>query len=179
MKPETLLRFKALAQRNEARRLDPRFLETMGFLVAKGFLGYNRPIPEKPNARLDIQDAIWAGKNVEPRILEVLPAALARLKRHFLLPKDPGTEERNLIETAHALEVGAEDARAFLKIPYAKLKVWMNLPLKDRRTRIQTEKKRLKTFRLHPTVIQKLAQTAKSEQVTEAEILERLITGLR
>ena len=52
----------------------------MGFLVRKGFLHTNKTIPLNPNDHIDLSDAVWAGRVVEPRILEVLPAAYEGLK---------------------------------------------------------------------------------------------------
>jgi hypothetical protein len=64
-----------LAQQDKNRRLDPKYLKVMGFLVAKGFLYTDKKIPLNPNEHINLEDAIWAGRFVEPRILEVLPAA--------------------------------------------------------------------------------------------------------
>jgi hypothetical protein len=75
-KQEILARAKKSAALNERNRKDQRYIKVMGFLVAKGFLYTNRPTPLLPNARIDVEDAIWAGQKVEPRILEVLPAGL-------------------------------------------------------------------------------------------------------
>src|SRR5688572_24526243 len=84
MKKELILKkIKQAARRDRKKRLDPRYIRTMAFLTAKGFLFANRRFPQWPNLRLQIDDAIWAGKNVEPRILEVLPAAVLRLGRRF------------------------------------------------------------------------------------------------
>ena len=135
MKKDIVLRFKKLAKRNAKRRTDPRFLNTMGFLTAKGFLGYNRPIHEMPNARIPLEDAIWAGENVEPRILEVLPAALARLPKHFTLTRNPAPGTKRLMETAKALRKGATLGEPCLGVAFQKARVWMDLPLRDRRTR--------------------------------------------
>ena len=49
------------AKQDEQLRLDPRYLETMGFLTAKGFLKTNQNIIARPNKRIAIHDAIWAG----------------------------------------------------------------------------------------------------------------------
>ena len=54
---------------------DPRYVRTVGLLVTKGFLHTNRELPRMPNVRVNIEDAIWAGKNVEPRILDTIDAS--------------------------------------------------------------------------------------------------------
>ncbi len=168
-------RFRALAARNAIDRKDPRFLDAMGFLMAKGLLGYNRPIPEKPNAKLDLRATIWAGQNVEPRILEVLPAAFARLERHFIIPNHPNTNERQIIEIREMLKTKREDLPDFLGIPFKKYKVWLDFPLRDGRTRTLSERKRMKAFRLRPETIKRLSLRAAEREMSEAEILEELI----
>ena len=77
----------AIAQQDKRRRLDPRYLKVMGFLVAKGFLYINKNIHLNPNGHINVKDAIWAGGFVEPRILEVLPAAYERFKMKEKCPK--------------------------------------------------------------------------------------------
>ena len=72
-----------LAQQDTKRRLDLRYLKVMGFLVAKGFLYTNKKILLHPNEHINLKDAIWAGCFVEPRMIEVLPAAYERFKKHF------------------------------------------------------------------------------------------------
>lgn len=175
MKPEMEKRLRELAKIDEKNRNDPRFLDTMGFLVAKGLLGYNRPIAEKPNAKLDLRTAIWAGKNVEPRILEVLPAAFARFERHFLVPAKPNADEQRLIEIRKAIHTKTVDFPDFDGIPYTKYKIWLDLPLRDRRTRTLSARKRMKTFRLRPEAIDRLAEIAANREMSEAEVLEELI----
>src|SRR5579883_2301162 len=85
-------KFKRQARRNEVRRKDVRFTKTIALLKAKGLLHTNLPIEPETGIRLDINDALWAGKNVEPRILEVLPAAILHFRNNFAgidkLPKE-------------------------------------------------------------------------------------------
>jgi hypothetical protein len=54
-KKALIKKISVLAQQDKKRRQDPRYLK----------------------------DALWAGRIVEPRILEVLPAAYERFKKHF------------------------------------------------------------------------------------------------
>jgi hypothetical protein len=175
MKPEFEKRLRELAIKDARRRKDPRFLDAMGFLIAKGLLGYNRPIPEKPNAKLDLRATIWAGQNVEPRILEVLPAAFTRLERHFIVSSRPNADELRLIEIREMLRTKREDLPDFLGIPFEKYRAWLDFPLRDGRTRILSERKRMKAFRLRPETIERLAVRAAEREMSEAEILEELI----
>ena len=89
-----------------------------------------------PNARIDIEDAIWAGKNLEPRILEVLHAAVIRLGKHFNF--DP-QKHRELNYAIEGLKSNGEGH--FFCIPLTKIRPWLNIRLKERRTKKEIEKK--------------------------------------
>ncbi len=161
------------ARQDEKHRHDRRFLDTLGFLVAKGLLKTNMRIDLLPNKRLRIEDAVWAGQNVEPRILEVLPAAVLRLGRHFDL--DPA-KHPELVRTIERLRSREAQGDAFLGVPYEKLKVWAELPLRDRRVKPVTEKKVVKTFRLSLRAIERLRRMARQSGSSETSVLESLLT---
>lgn len=167
------IRRKAL--QDERNRQDPRFTGTMGFLVAKGFLKSNIDFVRLPNKRLRIADAIWAGLNVEPRILEVLPAAVLRLPRHFDF--DPA-EHADLARVVGQLRRREAEGDGFHGIPYAKIRVWAELPLRDKRVKPVTKKKKVKTFRLDPLAVERLTKAAQQRQCTETEVIESLLSGL-
>ena len=175
---EILKKIAQAAERDRRRRRDPRYLNTMGFLVAKGFLNTNWELPLLPNLRVTMADAIWAGLNVEPRILEVLPAAVLRLPRHFDLDAAKYPE---LYATVEKLKNGEKTGEPLWGIPYEKLKTWVHLPLPDGRVKDVREKKITKTFRLKPAVVTKLREIASRLGCTETEALERSIikTGAR
>lgn len=168
-------KIKRKAKLDEKNRRDPRFIETMGFLVAKGFLKTNRKIRPLPNHRIRLDDALWAGQNVEPRILEVLPAAVVLLGKHFDL--DP-TKHKSLAQVVEKLRKREEQGEAFYGIPYAKIKVWVEHPLRDRRVKPVSERKVVKTFRLKPAAVARLQEIAAEKKVSETKILENLILGL-
>ena len=175
MNKETLLRkIKAKAKVDEKNRHDPRFLETMGFLVAKGFLKTNLEVPLLPNKRLHIDNAVWAGLHVEPRILEVLPAAVLRLAKHFDL--DP-VKHPELAGVVDQLRNRKEKGKVFCGMPYEKIKIWADLPLRDKRMKSMTEKKVIKTFRLDPRALARLKKRAQENNCSETEILEKLLTN--
>jgi hypothetical protein len=172
-KNEILERAKKEAARIAKDRKDPRYTKTLGFLVAKGFLFTNQKLPLEPNARLKIEDAIWAGQNVEPRILEVLPAAVIRLEKHFDFHPEKHTELKNAIELLLADEDGI-----FNGIPLEKIKPWLNLKLKDGRVKKLADKKIMKTFRLRPETVEKIIALKKVTGQTETEIIEKLVAGV-
>lgn len=170
MSKQSLLRRIAARSKITANyRRDPRFLNVMGFLVTKGLLGINASIPELPNKRLTIDDAIWAGVNVEPRILEVLPAAVIRFPRNFDLDPDRHPE---LTKTINDLRRHQTQGTDFLGIPYAKVRVWLDFPLKDGRLKLPSEKKVTKSFRLTPKAIARLRALAQESSRTETAVLE-------
>jgi len=173
-KEEVLKRIAAKAKADARKRKDPRFLQTMGFLVAKGFLYTNFTVPRLPNKKLFLEDALWAGKNVEPRILEVLPAAVLRLGAHFHF--DP-EEHLDLMLVVEALKKRKANGPEFHGMPYDKMKAWAELELKDRRIKNLEHKKVPRTFRLAPEVLLKLKARAKQEGCTETAYLERKIMG--
>lgn len=173
-KKALLKKIMVQARRDQRNRHDPRFLNTMGFLVAKGFLKANFDVPHLPNKRLCIDDAIWAGENVEPRILEVLPAAVLRLGKHFDLEFN---QNKKLATTVEQLRLRQKTGDDFMKNPYEKIKVWADFPLLDKRVKRIAEKKVIKTFRLNPLALDKLQKIARETKCTETDVLEKLIFG--
>ena len=169
-KKEFLKKIKQQAKKDANYRKDQRYLKVMGFLVAKGFLYTNQNITMLPNARIDIDDAIWAGQKVEPRILEVLPAAVIRLKNHFNYNPDAHEELYKIINALNKNLPGN-----FFGIDIDKIKPWLNIKLKDGRTKKMTDKKVTKTFRLHPNTVLKLAEMKKNLGQSEAAIIENLV----
>lgn len=73
---EFLKKIRVKAEQNKLNRQDLRFKKTIGILKAKGLLQTNLDIPARTGLKIEVKDALWAGRNVEPRILEVLPAAI-------------------------------------------------------------------------------------------------------
>lgn len=146
-------KFKKLAKRNKAQRKDLRFIRTIALLRAKGLLHTNLPIKPATGLRLDINDVLWAGKNVEPRILEVLPAAILHFRNNFV-----GTDKlpKELELVIREIQANAEVGPDFEGIPFHKMKYWANMQLRDRRTKPEAEKRRLKAFRLRRHTLDKL-----------------------
>ncbi len=169
---ELLRRIKIEAEKDQKNRQDVRFLNTMGLLVAKGFLRTNQQMTLKPNQRIRIEDAIWAGQNVEPRILEVLPAVVLRLPRHFDF--DP-KRHAELAPILKELKSGADQGPPFQGIPFEKLKIWVDLPLRDKRIKSLAQKRVLKTFRLDPQAVENLRVRARDRQCSETEVIEDLL----
>lgn len=169
---DLIARIRHQVRQDTRNRRDRRFRDTLGFLVAKGLLKTNVPIDLAPNRRLRIDDAIWAGCTVEPRILEVLPAAVLRLSRHFDL--DP-LKHAGLARTVDQLRRRKAHGDAFCGIPYEKLRVWAELPLRDKRVKPASEKKVSRTFRLSPAALERLRSMARERGSSETATLESLL----
>ncbi len=167
-----LKKIKAKAKLDERNRCDHRYLKVLGFLVAKGFLRTNKTLPHGANVCIAIDDAIWVGRHVEPRVLEVLPAAVLRLGKHFDL--DPA-KHQELALVVNQLRRRCPEGNPFCEIPYNKLKSWSDLPLKDGRVKPTSEKRLMKTFRLKPASAAVLRALAKKRNCTETEILDNLL----
>ena len=167
-------KIRKAAQVDEAHRRDPRYQATMAFLVKKGFLKANADFQKAYLPKLRIKHALWAGENVEPRILEVLPAAIARLPRAFIFDdkKIPALDQA--VKALRAREI---DGPNFRGIAQDKLKVWMDLALPDRRTKSNLERKLMRTFRLSPKTVEKIGLLKLQRGKSEAEIIEGLIEG--
>lgn len=162
------------AKKDEKKKRDFRYLQTMGFLIAKGFLRTNQNIRAFPNARIRIEDAIWAGMNIEPRILEVLPAAVVRLPAHFDFQRK---KHRSMVPIIDALNGRRVEGPDFEGIPYRKLNAWTELRLKDARTKPMNEKRIVKTYRLKRETIFRIEKKAEELGVSDTEALELLVAN--
>ena len=74
------------------RRRDPRYQQVMGRFVAAGLLRTNESVPEHREP-VDVRHVIWAGQ-VEPRLVELLPALIVKKPSLFIDPKDMPDESR-------------------------------------------------------------------------------------
>ncbi len=155
---------KKLAKLKKQRN-NPRFLGVMGFLVHKGLLRTNKTIVYTDE--LNIKDALWAAK-VEPRILEVLPAAILHfpksLKHQEVIPK-------SLKKVIEQIQQGID----LLDPKYCTMRRWANIELTDKRTKPTDHKKRQRNYRFTPETIAKLSKLKAISNRSETEILEGLI----
>ena len=165
-----------LAQQDKKRRQDPRYLKIMGFLVAKGFLYTNEKIPLNPNAYINLKDALWAGSLVEPRILEVLPAAYERFKKHFSGDADIIAKFEHVIKRIRQKD---NQPIEFYGISIEKISPWFFIQLNDRRSKSIDKRKVSKTFRFKPETVEILKNLKEQTGRSESEILEKLIAAAK
>lgn len=101
----------------------------LGFFVAKGYLVAPQITPVR-NIKLDIEDVVFIADNLEPRVWEVLPAALISFPASFLrkenLPED-------FLELLESLKKDEESEQLFRGIAFKAFKRWMKLTPTDKR----------------------------------------------
>lgn len=175
-KNDMLKNIDELAQLDKKRRTDPRYLKIMGFLVAKGFLYSNKEISLRPNEHIHLKDAIWAGRFVEPRILEVLPAAYERFKKHFSGDADTIAKFEQVI---NSIKQKNNQTIEFYGILTEKIRPWFFIRLRDRRSKSLDKRKVSKTFRFTPEAADILKNLKDQTGQSETEILEKLITAAK
>ncbi len=155
------LRLRAL----ERRRKDPRYVRTMGRFVQARLLTTNHALPTN-REKLRVEDVLWAGE-VEPRLLELLPALLVKRPAMFVdnhsLPSDLDAVVRRLRRNL--------EPPAFRCIPGADL--WRWLPKVGRKDHVPA---RLKAFRLTPDDLRLLDHLSEKLGVSQTEVIRR---GLR
>lgn len=143
----------------------------IGFLVAKGLLFAPRATP-MPMVKLTPREVLAVAENIEPRVYEVLPAALIHFPKSFLSVDSYPTD---ILEAVRAVKAGDEHHPNVRGMRYRDIKRWADLPLPDKRTRPLSEKKVMRAYRLRPNVLAKLAKLAKNSNSSETETLEQLI----
>ncbi|MBX7137389.1 MAG: hypothetical protein K1X83_05345 [Oligoflexia bacterium] len=162
---------KELAQLHEKRSKDPRATRVLGFLKAKGLLLVDW-IPARPSIKFNVVDALWVGENVEPRVLELLPAVVIHFPKTAInvnkLPKQ-------LTEIVDQLKLQAPTGPSYQGFTYEMFKMWTEFKPKDKRVVPLSEKKVMRSFRLKRSVASKLTELAKREHLSEGEIIERFI----
>jgi hypothetical protein len=143
----------------------------LGFLVAKGLL-IAPGVKPYPTVKLTIPDVLEAAELDEPRILEVLPAALLSFPKSFLHFEALPEELQVIIQHIKAGKLVGPDYRG---IRYKDMKRWANMKLPDGRTKRVSEKKIGKNYRFSPETVHKLKQLREAKPATETEIIENLI----
>jgi hypothetical protein len=171
---DIIKRAKALTELHERRRRDPRVARVLGFLKAKGLLLVDW-VPARPSIKFNVVDALWVGENVEPRVIELLPAVVIHFPKTAInvdkLPKQ-------LTEIIELLKEQATTGPSYQGFTYEMFRMWTEFKPKDKRVVPLSEKKVMRSFRLKRLVASKLTELARIEQVSEGEIIERFI-GLK
>ena len=111
----------------ETRRKDPRYLRVAGRLVRERLLLSPRVLPSAAHPTLE--EALWAGEEVEPRILELLPALVFRRPKLFVAA---GDLPQDLAQVVRELRRGNPQT-PFRGIPAASYAQWVDRVARVRR----------------------------------------------
>ncbi len=151
---------------------DPRTQRVFGFFIAKGLL-VGQDVPRKGDAKLHLQDVLWVGHRVEPRVLEVLPAAMIHFPKTFL---GKAQAPDDLVEVIRAIKRGDEQGPEFRGMRFRAMRKWANRATRDGRTKPLSKIKRNKTLRLSPEALHALETGAQQAGVSQTSFLEHLLT---
>lgn len=151
--------------------LDPRYKRVLGFFVAKKLLVAEK-IKPLPNIKLNIRDVIWVAENLEPRIWEVLPAAIIHFPKTFFNQQYLPENFSSLIES---IKRQKDIKEIFKGVSFNRMRYWAEIPLLDQRVKPIGIRKATKTFRLSPLSIQIINQGSKELKITKTEFLEKII----
>ena len=155
--------------------LDPRTRRVLGFLIGKGLLWTNRKL-DPFHGKIPIEDALWVAENAEPRVYEVLPAAMVHFPKTFIGKRAIPAELRELLRD---IAKGRAPKLAEWKgIPAKNMMRWANRSLKDKRTKPIEKLKINKTFRLSQGTVEKMQDLARARGSSVAGFLEKLIESL-
>jgi len=152
--------------------LDPRAQKVMGFLVGKGLLWTNQNI-EPFFGKIMLEDAFWVAENVEPRVYEVLPAAMVHFPKTFIGIQHIPEKLKMILDALQKQKPIEIDE--WKGIPIRNIVKWTNRPLKDKRSKPMNQKKQNKTFRLSPEINRKIKELAEEKMISETELLEALV----
>ncbi len=150
---------------------DMRTQRVLGFLVAKGLL-VGEDIQHRGDVKLDIEDVLWVGAKVEPRVLEVLPAALIHFPRTFMRKAHIPNDLAEVIKAIRARKTQGPDFRG---MRFRTMSKWANRGTTDKRTKPLAEIKVNKTFRLLPAAIEALKVEAHKAGLSETHYIEQLL----
>jgi hypothetical protein len=150
---------------------DWRYLKIIGFFKSKDLL-FVENITPYPRAKLWAEEIIWVAENIEPRVWEVLPAALSNYPKAFI---DSNKLPQEILQLATAIKNNIPVDIKFKWINYQNAKRWADIEIKDKRVKIARERKRAKTFRLSPKALKALSVCASKMKISETEVLERLL----
>ena len=168
--PDIQAKAKILSSQLQALQNSPLYIKVVGLLTGLGFL-ITPDIRPTSTVKVDVNEAIRIGVLAEPRILEVLPAAVVSFPKSFLhLENSPPTFK----EIVYALKSG-RTGPAFEGISFEKFLEAANRPIKNKKRKIISERRISKSFRLAPHTIQVLKEQSKKRGIAITSYIEMLI----
>ncbi len=120
------------------------------------------------NKKLHLIDAIWVGQNIEPRVIELLPAICLK-QPGMLITKNYPTELKNAMN----MFVHNNFDGDYLEAPLVKCNQWVTFVGKKGKT-----PSLLKNFRLHKSDIDLLKKLSKKKGISEAQVIREALKKL-
>ena len=156
---ELLERAKQRAKVLETLRNDERYHHVMGRLRYENMI--DAPGIQPRNFKLRIDDILWVGENIEPRVLELLPAILIKTPRLIYKDKIP----KDLQQVKNKLLRGDTEGK-FRDIPLESCYQW--IPRLGRKDKLPSVRK---IFYLSAQDDQILKSASKATKQPEAQII--------
>jgi hypothetical protein len=146
------------------------YVRVVSLLSGLGFL-ITPDIKPAATLKVDLEAAIEMGLKVEPRIIEVLPAAILSFPKSFLHHERIPSELKEVITALKKREEGP----SFANIKFDKFLEAARRPIKNKKRKLIEDKRISKTFRLNPHAMQALKEKAEFANVSCTSYLESLI----
>lgn len=147
-----------------------KYRRVIGLLTSLDLLVSVEPVP-KTVSKVELKDVLEIGRKVEPRVLEVLPAALlSSPKSFFHIDEAP----EDLQQVVSALEKG-EEGPDFESVPFKKIYEAANRPVKDKRRKRVSERRVSKTFRFSRDIWNALQKQCHASGMDYTAYLESLV----
>lgn len=154
---------------------DPAVRRVFGFFHSIGLLTSTEKCEGNRNSKLSLRDVIRAGE-LEPRIYEVLGAALFSYPRSFRHHEALPRQLAEMIDSLHAGDVRQDSYRG---ITYQAMQRWMYFQLPDKRTKPLGERCKTYTFSLFPETYARITELAEREGVSRSEFIRELVGSVR
>lgn len=130
-------------------------------------------IKPSPLSKVDIDEVIRAGTNIDLRILEVLPAAIISSPRSFIgLDRLP----RELKGVVRALK-GGREGPSYGGISFEKFFEAASRDIKDGKRKPVGKRKVSKTFRFSPEVIALIDKKSREHGLSNTAVIEKVLLG--
>ena len=160
---EILKKAKDKARKLKKLRQDERYKFVLGRLKYEKLLDVEGV--QARNYKLHLNDVLWVGENIEPRVLEILPAIL--IKKPSLIYQAELPEDLKAVKN----QIKRKDLiGSFRGIPIKAMDYWV--PLAGRKGKRPSM---LKTFRLNEEDLKKLKKLSQKYKITETEVIRRAL----
>ena len=163
-------RVKLLNDKTRETINSPSYARVVGVLSGLGFI-IAPDIKPLPTSKIEFEEALKIGISVEPRVIEVLPAAVLSFPKSFLhLEKAPPIFK----EIVQALKKGIIGPD-YQGVKFQKFLEAANRQIKNRKRKPLSERRIPKTFRFTPATVQFIAKRASELNLNQTTYIEKLI----